>query len=221
MGSNTGAPEGTQTTTSKDQVSRLDQFISKSSSDLPPPSASDPRRCRRLQATVGMELLDIAEKAEGQVAHPATAPAARNPAAEVARDAMVLLEECLAALFSLFGVPHTAISTSMLATGSLWSNINLAGGFTPFIVAAGLSVVVLRCVNVPHYFENLFFSSSVPRELLTCKQAPHWLQPLASTIHLFTALVRAVLPFSKLFNSSTRTPGDFRLPISSHSTLRS
>jgi len=68
----------------------------------------------RLAMTVGMELLDIAEKAEGQVAHPATAPAARNPAAEVARDAMVLLEECLAALFSLFGVPHTAISTSML-----------------------------------------------------------------------------------------------------------
>lgn len=94
-----------------------------------------------------MELLDIAEKAEGQVAQPATAPAARNAAAEVARDAMVLLEECLAALFSLFGVPHTAISTSMLATGSLWSDITLAGGFTPSIVAAGLSVVFCVSVN--------------------------------------------------------------------------
>eukprot|EP00668_Euglena_longa_P031391 GGOE01040585.1.p1 GENE.GGOE01040585.1~~GGOE01040585.1.p1 ORF type:complete len:1012 (-),score=411.69 GGOE01040585.1:39-2705(-) len=68
----------------------------------------------RLAMTVGMELLDIVEKAEAHTSHASATPESRAQAVKTAEEATNLLEVSLPSLFALFGVPHTAISTGVL-----------------------------------------------------------------------------------------------------------
>ena len=67
----------------------------------------------RLAMTVGMELLDIIEKAEGHANQATATFESRQQAQAIAAEGLRLLDGALPWLFSLFGVPHTQISTGM------------------------------------------------------------------------------------------------------------
>ena len=68
----------------------------------------------RLSMNVGNELLDVIEKAEGHANQNTATPETRQQAHALAEEALRLLDGSLPWLCSLFGVPHTAVSTGML-----------------------------------------------------------------------------------------------------------